>query len=105
MARKWACFVLVGFAPGISGLFFAWANEICSDDNEERALVTAAMNKVACAVQAWLPLIIWQQVDAPRYPRGYITTVFFGVGLVIVALVTRSLQLRELADKARRASS
>lgn len=37
---KWACFILAGFGYGLSGMAFAWAHEICSDDREERALVT-----------------------------------------------------------------
>ncbi len=102
-ALKWASFYLIGLTGGISGLFFAWAHEICSDDNEERALVTATMNKMGYIVQAWLPLIIWQQVDAPSYPRGYVTTAVLGGSLIIVTLVTRSLDHRERAMKARRA--
>lgn len=40
MHWKWACFILAGFGYGLSGMAFAWAHEICSDDREERALVT-----------------------------------------------------------------
>ena len=47
---KWASFLLCGFGGGISGLTFAWAHEICSDDNEERALVTGSMNQMAYVV-------------------------------------------------------
>ena len=36
----------------MSGLLFSWANEICSADNEERALVVALMNDFAYVVQA-----------------------------------------------------
>lgn len=34
----------------------------------------ASMNTTAYVVQAWLPLLVWQQVDAPRYTKGYITS-------------------------------
>lgn len=44
---KWACLILMGSGFGLSGMCFAWAHEICSDDNEERALVTATMNEMA----------------------------------------------------------
>lgn len=70
---KWACFYFAGFSGGISGLCFAWAHEICSDDTEERALVTGTMNEMAYDIQTWLPLLVWQQVDAPQYRKGYIT--------------------------------
>jgi ACS family pantothenate transporter-like MFS transporter len=39
-ALKWFSFLALGCGNGISGLTFAWAHEICADDNEERALVT-----------------------------------------------------------------
>ncbi|KAK1985733.1 major facilitator superfamily transporter [Colletotrichum cereale] len=97
---KWACFILCGFGGGISGLTFAWAHEICSDDNEERALVTGAMNQMAYVFQAWLPLVIWQQVDAPAYPKGYPTMVALSVALIAIAFVIRFLHKRENKLKA-----
>ncbi|KAL7893080.1 major facilitator superfamily domain-containing protein [Trichoderma sp. SZMC 28014] len=92
---KWACFFLAGFGGGISGLTFAWAHEICTDDNEERALVTGTMNEMAYVVQAWLPLLIWQQVEAPEYPKGYPTTIGISVGLIIMAFWIRYAHRRE----------
>lgn len=76
-------------------MVFAWAHEICSDDNEERALVTGAMNEMAYVFQAWLPLLIWQQVDAPMYRKGNITVSCFAVLMIGTALLTRTLQQRE----------
>jgi ACS family pantothenate transporter-like MFS transporter len=96
---KWASFILGSISGGISGLTFAWAHEICSDDNEERAFVTASMNELAYVVQAWLPLIIWQQVDAPRYPKGFVTMVFISAALIGTALAIRYLHRREMAKK------
>ncbi|KAI1458486.1 MFS general substrate transporter [Annulohypoxylon moriforme] len=84
---KWFCYIVGMIGGGISGLTFAWAHEICSDDNEERALVVGTMNEMAYVVQAWLPLIIWQQVDGPRYHKGFITMVFIAAGLIDVAVI------------------
>jgi ACS family pantothenate transporter-like MFS transporter len=97
---RWACFLLMGCSGGISGLTFAWAHEICKDDNEERALVTGAMNEFAYVVQAWLPLIIWQQVEAPQFRKGYITMIFLAVALIADAFLIRYLHSRELRKKA-----
>ncbi|RSL61368.1 hypothetical protein CEP53_005105 [Fusarium sp. AF-6] len=91
----WACFMLCGFGGGISGLTFAWAHEICSEDNEERALVTGAMNEMAYVFQAWLPLLIWQQVEAPAYPKGYPTMVGMAIALIATAFVIRFLHKKE----------
>lgn len=96
---KWACFVLAGCGGGISGLLFAWAHEICADDNEERALVTGTMNEMAYVVQAWLPLLVWQQVEAPRYPKGYPTSVGIAVGLIGTTLLIKKLHGREIIQK------
>ncbi|KAI3321766.1 MFS general substrate transporter [Xylariaceae sp. AK1471] len=96
---KWGSFILGSIGSGISGLTFAWAHEICSDDNEERAFVTASMNELAYVVQAWLPLIIWQQVDSPRYPKGFITMVFISAALIGTAFTIRFLHRREMAKK------
>ncbi|KAI1767706.1 MFS general substrate transporter [Hypoxylon sp. FL1150] len=81
---KWFCYIIGLIGGGISGLTFAWAHEICSDDNEERALVVATMNEMAYVVQSWLPLIIWQQVDGPQYHKGFITMVFIAADVAVI---------------------
>lgn len=112
---KWACLSLAGGGYGLSGtssslgidtfsdidvtlqgIVFAWAHEICSDDNEERALITGCMNEMAYVFQAWLPLLIWQQVDAPMYRKGNITVACFAVMIIATALATRTLHQREI---------
>ncbi|CAK7226534.1 hypothetical protein SCUCBS95973_006232 [Sporothrix curviconia] len=97
---KWACFVLAGLGGGISGLTFAWAHEICKEDNEERALVTGAMNEMAYVFQAWLPLLIWQTEDAPKYHKGTTTMIFVAAALIATSFVIRFLHRRELQAKA-----
>jgi len=96
---KWACYILAGCGSGLSGLIFAWAHEICADDNEERALVTATINELAYVCQAWLPLIIWQQVDAPKYHKGFIGGATISAILIPTAFLIRFLHKRELRQK------
>ncbi|ROW08664.1 hypothetical protein VPNG_06448 [Cytospora leucostoma] len=101
---KWACYILQGLGGGISGLLFAWAHEICSDDNEERALVVGTMNEMAYVFQAWLPLLIWQEVDAPQFHKGFMTMIFIAAALIIGCFVVRHLHHREVALKKRATS-
>ncbi|KAK8076075.1 major facilitator superfamily domain-containing protein [Apiospora phragmitis] len=96
---KWACFLLCGFGGGTSGLAFACAHEICSDDTEKRAVVTGSMNMMAYVFQVWLPLLIWQQVEAPQYPKGYSTTLGLAVLLIATAFAIRFLHKREIGLK------
>lgn len=98
---KWTCFILAGCGGGLSGLIMAWGHEICSDDNEERALVIGTMNEMAYVFQAWLPLIVWQQIDAPEYHKGYVAVSILSAILIIGTFVTRSLHHSQI----RRASS
>jgi ACS family pantothenate transporter-like MFS transporter len=93
---KWAAFILAGCGGGLSGLCMAWAHEICSDDNEERAIVVGSMNEMAYVLQAWLPLIVWQQVEAPRYHKGFVTVSFISGLLIVTALAVRWLHRREV---------
>ncbi|KAK4636155.1 Pantothenate transporter liz1 [Fulvia fulva] len=97
---KWVCFVMAGGGYGLSGLCFAWAHEICSDDNEERALVTGSMNEMAYVFQAWLPLVVWKQVEAPEYRKGYITVTFLAALMIATAMLTRYLHKRQDREKA-----
>jgi len=96
---KWFCFLFGSISGGISGLTFAWAHEICSEDNEERALVTGAMNEMAYVFQAWLPMVAWQATDAPYYRKGFITVTFFAAGMIGTAFLIRFLHAREKAEK------
>ncbi|KAL3462835.1 major facilitator superfamily domain-containing protein [Aspergillus heterothallicus] len=99
---KWTCYILCGAGYGLSGLCMAWAHEICSDDNEERALVVGSMNEMAYVFQAWLPLIVWQQIDAPRYHKGFITGTIMGVLLIITTFVIYFLEKWEKRRKVER---
>ncbi|KAI9738406.1 MAG: hypothetical protein M1834_008909 [Cirrosporium novae-zelandiae] len=98
---RWTCYILSGGGYGLSGLCMAWAHEICNSDNEERAIVIACMNEMAYVLQAWLPLIVWQQVDAPQYQKGFITVSCLSVMLIITALMVRYMWRREKARQMR----
>ncbi|KAF2431628.1 putative MFS transporter Liz1/Seo1 [Tothia fuscella] len=86
---KWMSFILAGSSAGLSAIILTWAQELTAGDNEERAIVVASANLLGAAVQAWLSLIIWQQVDAPRYHKGFVTLPFLTAAFMITALVLR----------------
>lgn len=78
---------------------YSWAHEICSEDNEERSLVIGSMNEFAYVFQAWLPLLVWQQVDAPNYQKGFITVSCLSLTLIITTFVVRHLDQKERKEK------
>lgn len=57
------------------------------------------MNEMAYVFQAWLPLVVWQQVDAPEYRKGFITVTVLFVILIISTFVVRFLHKREKLRK------
>jgi ACS family pantothenate transporter-like MFS transporter len=91
--------IQVAFPLGLRLMILSWAHEICTHDNEERAIVVATMNEMAYVLQAWLPLIVWQQVDAPKYRKGFITVTFLSAALIVTAIVIRVLHARELSEQ------
>ncbi|KAL5391420.1 hypothetical protein DPSP01_001289 [Paraphaeosphaeria sporulosa] len=67
----------------MTAIFYSWANEVCADNNEERAIVISSMNGFQYAVAAWLPIVIFPQTMAPTFRYGFPAT----WGLVIAALI------------------
>ncbi|ETI29232.1 hypothetical protein G647_01685 [Cladophialophora carrionii CBS 160.54] len=89
---RWACYALSGVGSSVAGLIMSWAHEICSSDNEERAIVTGSMNQMAYVFQMWLPLVAWKQTTAPQYTSGFATITFFNVCMIFFALLALYLQ-------------
>ncbi|EJU00499.1 MFS general substrate transporter [Dacryopinax primogenitus] len=66
---------LAYFGLGINGannaLMFGLANQICRRDNELRAVAMAGMLMGGWMLNAWVPVLEWPTVDAPRWQIGY----------------------------------
>ncbi|KAF7327336.1 Pantothenate transporter Liz1 [Mycena kentingensis (nom. inval.)] len=85
---------LTGGVQLMTAVFYTWANEVCKD---ERALVVSSMNGLQYAVAAWLPIVIFPQVEAPTLRKGSPGT----FGLVIAALLVIII-IKLLADRDER---
>ena len=96
---KMLCFLLAGTADGIAGIIYSWANEICGGSAEGRALTIACMNTIGNVFGAWIPLLVWKTVNAPRYLAGYSFNAVLDAGMITLVLV-----LRHLWNKERRQS-
>ncbi|PYI28157.1 MFS general substrate transporter [Aspergillus indologenus CBS 114.80] len=92
---KFFAFFLSGTADGIAAILYAWANEICARSAEERALVISAMNTVGNTFGAWIPLLVWKTVDAPRYLIGYNWTIALDVCMLLMLVVLQRFWRRE----------
>lgn len=98
---RWTFYYFTLVSGGLSGLILAWANELCGADNEKRSFVVACCNTFAYVVQAWLPIVLFPQVEQPRVEKGTIATIFINLGMIGFALLTMVLQKRD-QHRARR---
>ncbi|KAL4749656.1 hypothetical protein BDW72DRAFT_204627 [Aspergillus terricola var. indicus] len=80
LALKEFAFLTIGVQL-MTAVFYSWANEVCADNNEQRAVVISSMNGFQYAVAAWLPISIYVLMCT-----GYGFPATFG--LVIAAIVS-----------------
>lgn len=76
-------FFLSGTADSIAAVLYSWANIICSENAQERALTLSTMNTLGNTFAVWVPLFVWKTVDAPRYLKGYA----YNIGLDSMMLI------------------
>jgi ACS family pantothenate transporter-like MFS transporter len=85
---KWFAFFLQKASVPYGPLSMSWANEICGADAEERAIVIGVMNSMGYAFNAFVPLLTYPQVDAPKFRKGFIYSVcaFFAQGVITATI-------------------
>ncbi|KAI0760983.1 MFS general substrate transporter [Trametes elegans] len=93
--RRWVFYYFTGCNGGLSGLILAWANELNGHDNEKRSFVVASCNMWAYVIQAWLPILIFPQVEQPRVFKGNVTTACINFSMMCFAMATLYLSRRD----------
>lgn len=79
----------------------SWANEICSSDAEERAIVLGLMNAFGYAFHAWLPLLTYPQAENPRFKKGRIFSIFAFLAQFGITGLVDWLRKREVGERER----
>ncbi|KAK0457109.1 MFS general substrate transporter [Desarmillaria tabescens] len=95
IARRWAFYYMTQVTNGLSGIVLSWTNELTGYDSEKRAFVIGCCNSFAYVFEAWLPIVLFPQVDQPRVFVGNVATIFINVGMICAALVTLYFQNRD----------
>lgn len=93
---------LSGISYSGQAIFFAWANVVCRNDIEERAIVLASMNMFSNAVNAWWSLLFYAATTVPKFKKGCYAMIATTCSAALIALAIRYLQLRDerLAENA-----
>lgn len=90
-SAKWFAYSVTYSAVSVSSVLYGWTNIILRDNVEERALTLVLMTAIATSTQAWVPLLVYPTVSAPRFPRGYVYSASMTVLLVIMTQAIRLL--------------
>jgi len=107
---RFFAYYLAGASYAGQATTFTWANQICADDDQERAVVLASMNMWNNVVNAWWPLVFYPATDAPRFTKGAwamigVSIATLGVTALVWWLEKREREKRMLVRGAGRASS
>ncbi|KDQ64712.1 hypothetical protein JAAARDRAFT_118003 [Jaapia argillacea MUCL 33604] len=92
---KFLAYYIAGASYAGQATTFAWANQICFDDNQERGIVLASMNMWNNAVNAWWPLLFYPATDAPKFHNGMIAMICTGIATLLVTWLVWYLEKRE----------
>ncbi|CCH42244.1 putative transporter SEO1 [Wickerhamomyces ciferrii] len=85
---KWFCFFFFNIADSCGqSMTFSWLNKNLAHDDMKRNFLLSMTNMVSYIFTTWLPLLLFNQDEAPRYHKGYtFVSIASGFGLVFVIL-------------------
>ena len=90
---------LGGVAYAGQAVFFAWANIVCHDDLQERAIVLASMNMFSGAVNAWWSILFFAATTVPHFEKGSYALLATSISSGLVSVWIRKLQNRDSSRK------
>ncbi|TFK43382.1 MFS general substrate transporter [Crucibulum laeve] len=92
---KFFAYYLAGASYAGQATTFAWANQICADDDQERGIVLASMNMFNNVINAWWSIVFYPATDAPRFRKGMIAMICACVATLGVTWLVYYLERRE----------
>lgn len=84
----WLCYFLIG-VPTSWGQpqIFSWVNRLLFEDDMKRNFVVVVTNTLAYVTGAWVPILVWNTKNQPRYFVGFTyTAVLSSFGLVMTGV-------------------
>ncbi|KAF9534154.1 major facilitator superfamily domain-containing protein [Crepidotus variabilis] len=98
-ALKFFAYYLAGASYAGQATTFAWANQICADNDQERAVVLASMNMWNNAVNAWWSIVFYPATDAPRFRKGMIAMIAVCIATLLATWLVYFLERREWRNR------
>lgn len=86
-------YMFAGLDGPLSPIYMAWANILCSNDSQVRALTIATMNSFGAALTTVIQQFLYPVTDAPQYRKGFRASLGFLCGMVIWVIVVRWFEI------------
>lgn len=99
LGLKIIAYMFAGTDGPLSPMYMAWANILCSNDSQLRALTIAIMNSCGAALTTIIQQFLYPVTDAPKYRKGFSASLGFIGGMCIWVFVVRGFEIRELKKK------
>ncbi|KAI5923436.1 pantothenate transporter liz1 [Camillea tinctor] len=91
IAAMMAGWLLTFLETGAGALIITWVNEICSHSAEHRAIIIGVVETASFTFSAWVPLLIYNTGEAPKFRIGYkMATMFFALEIVFALIILYS---------------
>jgi hypothetical protein len=94
-SAKWFAFNTTYSSVAMSSVLYGWANDILKHDPDVRSFMLIAMNSISQSTTAWIPLLVYKTVEAPRFTKGYAFTAANSVCLIAMSWVIKRVHDRQ----------
>ncbi|KAI0464170.1 hypothetical protein LJB42_001773 [Komagataella kurtzmanii] len=84
---KWFAFCLQYFGWAMAPVLYSWMNDICRRDPQKRAIMLVVMNMLAQTSTAFISVLVWKTVEAPRFLKGFTFTACAAFSLIVWTFV------------------
>jgi hypothetical protein len=80
---KWFAFSTNYASVAVSSMLYGWANIILRHNVKKRALTLILITAIATSTNAWVSLLVFPTVEAPRFKKGFPYTAAMVICLVL----------------------
>ncbi|CAI5756052.1 unnamed protein product [Candida verbasci] len=98
---KWFAWCLQYMGWAAAPTVYSWQGDICRKDLRLRQIVLVSMNILAQQSTAWIAVLVWKTVEAPRFLKGYSFTAASGFALCIWTFVVLWFYKRDERSSAK----
>ncbi|RCK59669.1 putative transporter SEO1 [Candida viswanathii] len=98
---KWFAWCLQYFAWALAPVLYSWQGDICRKDLRERQVILITLNVFSQQTTAWISVLVWKTVEAPRFLKGYTSCACFAAALALWTMVVLWFYKRDERANAR----